>query len=172
MKANDISWISLLINQLFLFFHKFQKHFLRWQPGDEAAAGLPGGKGARPETTRMGNRLGATSGALISMFFVLLFENSYSKPMKIHIFCMFFDAPRGPTYGRPFGRCQRSMICVFSAFWAPFFALAPKFYENVYTFQACARPAKFRIRFLRIFGLENVVFYDFHVFLLFFECLH
>ena len=73
----------------------------------------------RPETPRMTNRLGAASGALMSMLFVLLFEIVYSKHMKINAFCMSFHAPRGPTYGRPPGRCQRTcdlnVFCVLAS---------------------------------------------------------
>ena len=82
-------------------FYKFLQHFLRWQPGDEAAAGLPGGKGGRPETPRMGNRLGVASGAQISMLFVLLFENSYSKLMKINAFYIVFPRPKRPRVWAP-----------------------------------------------------------------------
>ena len=87
MNATNISWISVFVKKRILQCFQFRKHFLRWQPGDDAA---PCGRAARavgrPETPRMGNRLGAASGALISMFFVLLFENSYRKLMKINAF--------------------------------------------------------------------------------------
>ena len=116
MNAKNISWILLFVKQRILCFYKFHEHFLRWQPGGDAAPGCRAARAVgRPETPRMGNRLGATSGALISMLFVLLFENSYSKLMKINAFSLFFHAPRGPTYGRPPGRCQRN--CDLHVFW-------------------------------------------------------
>ena len=49
------------------------------------------------------------------------------------------------------GAASGPLICMFSVFRHRFFALAaPKTHENVYTFQACARPAAFCMRFHRI----------------------
>ena len=53
------------------------------------------------------------------------------------------------------GGASGRVICVFSAFWVPFFALALKTYENAYTFQACARLAAFCARFLMIFVFSD-----------------
>ena len=76
---------------------QFQKHFLRWQPGDDAAPGCRAARAVgRPETPRMGNRLRAASGALISVCFVLLFENYYSKHMKTNSFLNIFPCPKRP----------------------------------------------------------------------------
>ena len=77
----------------------------------------------------------------------------------MHFAC--FSMPQeAPRMGARLGAASGPVICVFSTFWVPFFALAQKTYENAYTFQACARPAAFRIRFPKIFVLGTVVFYE------------
>ena len=46
-----------------------------------------------------------------------------------------------PRIAARLGAANGPVICMFSAFWHPFFALAPKTYENAYTFQARMAPA-------------------------------
>ena len=58
-----------------------------------------------------------------------------------------------PRMAARLGAASGPVICMFSAFWHPFFALAPKTNENAYTFQTCVRPVAFCKRFRRICDL-------------------
>ena len=76
----------------------------------------------------------------------------------MHFVC--FSMPQeDPRMAARLGAASGPVICMFSAFWFPFFALAQKTYENAYMFQACARPATFRILFHRFVALGILVFY-------------
>ena len=68
----------------------------------------------------------------------------------MHFACLSMPQ-EAPRMAARLGAANGPMICVFSAFWAPFFALALKTYENACAFQACTRPATFCTRFHVIF---------------------
>ena len=154
-----IDFIICKKNNSMLF--SISKAFLALATRRRCGAGLPGGSGGRAaRDSTYGQPLARSQRSFDFNVFVLLFENSYSKHMKINAFACFSMPQEAPRMGARLGAASGPVICVFSMFWVRF-AFAQKTYENAYIFQACARPAAFRARFLRIFSLGTMVLYDF-----------